>query len=239
MGLREIILASVLPFLAGEHNPADAYQKPAVYAQHSYGNEDLAGILKMAEASVATRPYHAIALYRRAMIERGPESEEAISRSIKIFGKIVDPLDYQDNKWHFRNAISFHDDVIQNHQGSKFIGTAYLESGRMIFDHIHYMPERLSDIISRYENAYQVGEKIQDNNLMAIARFQQGYIIFFSISGIAMNDKIAHALEIEAMKHSYKRSMAEKYFKEVLRLVPRSDLSQKAENFLQLLKKRE
>ncbi len=210
------------------------HQKPPLYAQA----ESLNNKLRQADDIARNNPISAIPFYRNVMLEKGLERDEAIEKLMRIFDKLVDPVEYEKNRWHFENALSFYDDVIKNHQDSKHIGMAHLKSGKIIFNHIYYMPEKLKNVMSRYENAYKIGEKIGDKNLMAEARFNQGYTVYFAITGLIINNEIAHALEIEAMKHRYRRSLAQNYFEEVIKLVPGTDLARRATNLLSLVQRR-
>ena len=181
------------------------HQKSAAYAQHSYGNEDLAGILKMAEASAATRPNYAIALYRRVMAENGPLAEKAVEGAMQIYNKRLPFKEY--NKWEVQNALSFFDEIAQKHP--KYAAEAYLKSGEILCDFLFWIPERIPESMLRLDMAYKLG----DNSTKAKARFKQG----------VMQDLIDN------------KEKAIRYFREVTKLAPKSEEAQFARNFLETL----
>lgn len=209
-------------------------RSPPHYAQAS--QEELSVRIREADDMAKKIPVSAIPFYRSIMIDKGSDRDTAIGRLINIFDRLADPAIYEDNKWFFENAVSFYDDTIKNHQDSPHIGIVYLKLGRKIFEHIYYMPEKLIDAVGRFEMAYKKGFEKCDNKLMATARFEQAYAMYYAVTGLALNDEINSALLIEALKGRFTRKRVIKYFEEVTRLVPGSELAEKANNFLNVIR---
>ncbi len=237
MSLTALIASASLSFLSPNSESPVQYQNPPIYAQIS--QEELSARIMETDDIAKKKLVSAIPFYRSIIMDKGSDRDMAIGRLINIFDRLADISAYEDNKWFFENAVSFYDDTIKNHQGSSHIGRVYLKSGRKIFEHICYMPEKLIDAVERFEMAYKKGSEKRDKMLMAQARFEQAYAMYYAATGLALNDEINSTLLIEALKGRYTRKKIIKYFGEVENLVPGTDLAQRAENFLRLIKSNE
>jgi len=203
------------------------HQKPPIYAQHSYGNEDLKSILQTAEASATERPHLAIALYRRVMVEGGPLAEKAVERAMKIYNKKLQrpPLKYYD-RWELENALSFFGEIINRHP--KYAAEAYLKSGEMLCDLLFWIPERLPEAMERLEEAYKKG----DNLIKAKARFKQGWTENI-IAGFLY--RFEDAKNYPAIVKYGNKERTKRHLREVIRLAPKSEEAKMARNLLEIL----
>ena len=232
--------------LSAEQYMAPHTQKPPIYAQLSYGNEDLNTILNQAETLSTTRPHYAIALYRRVMAERGPLAEKAVEGVMEIYNKKLQRLSYNKklqrlsynkklqrlsfkdyDKWEVENALSFFDEVINKH--SKYAPEAYLKSGEMLCDLLFSVPERVPEAMERLEEAYKRG----DNTIKAKARFKQGWTENL-IAGV-----VGHFFErdtYQVLVNQYNdMNRVVRRLREVIKLAPKSNEAQMARNLLEVL----
>ena len=222
----------VVSFMTGHSdlsNPESLtrYQKPPIYAQASYGNENLSTILKQAETLAATRPHLAIALYRRVMVEGGPLAEKAVERALEIYNKKLQKLSLKDyDRWELENALSFFNEVVKKHP--KYVAEAYLKSGEILCDLLFWIPERIPEAMERLEEAYKRG----DNLIKAKARFKQGWTENL-ITGIV--DHFWYHEIYPILLNSYSNvKRAERHLIEVMKLAPQSEEAKMARNLLEI-----
>lgn len=218
-------LTSTQPNLPSPEQYFVQHQKPAIYAQHSYGNENLTSIMQMAEASAATRPHLAIALYRRVMAEGSPLAEKAIEGAIGTYRKKLPFKEY--NKWEVENALSFFDEVIEKHP--KYAAEAYLKSGEILCDLWSFgITKTIPEAMDRLEQAYLRGDKL----IKAKARFKQGWTENL-IAGLV--DHFWNHEIYPVLLNSYSNiKRAERRLLETMRLAPESEEAKMARNLLEV-----
>ena len=183
---------------------------------HAQNSEDSLNrrLMEAADEKAKENIYSAIPIYRSIIINNGALKEEAIQKVGQIYKNLA--FNKYSSEPAIEIAMNFYNEVIKRHQDSPYLAEAYLNSGRLIC-HNEWKKD-FGESVRRLEKAYDTAT---DNKVKAEARWTLAHII---IDHAQINPKV------------FPLKKAEAYLKEVIKLVPESQLAEDSKKELKLWK---